>query len=126
MEIRGIFGGSDAVPLRVDQNSFMLGTGDLAASNKTGLKFLTFDIALFLLLSGNISGLTATSSRVSTLRRVTLAPFFIPDFIVVIVAWLVAKFPAQRMIIYRPPSTVDTEVEHFAIGEHLIVADIVE
>ena len=118
----------------------MLGTGDLAASNKTGLKFLTFDIALFLLLSGNISGLTAASSRVSALRRVTLAPFFISDFIVVIVAWLVAKFPAQRMIIYRPPSavrrppsavrrppsTVDTEVEHFAIGEHLIVADIVE
>ena len=104
MEIRGIFGGSDAVFLRVDQNSFMLGTGDLATNNKNGLKFLTFDIAFFLLLSGNISGLTVGLSRVSALRRVTLAPFFIPDFIVVIVAWLVAKFPAQRMIIYRPPS----------------------
>jgi len=75
LEIRGIFGGSDAVFLRVDQNSFMLGTGDLATNNKNGLKFLTFDIAFFLLLSGNISGLTVASSRVSALRRVTLAPF---------------------------------------------------
>ena len=104
MEVRGIFGVSEAVPLRVDQNSFMLGTGDRDTNNKTGLKFLTFDIALFLLLSGKISGLTAASSRVSTLRKVTLAPFFISDFIVVIVAWLVAKFPAQRMMICRPPS----------------------
>jgi len=32
----------------------MFGIADLAANNKTSFKFLAFDCALFLLLSGNI------------------------------------------------------------------------
>ena len=43
------------IPLRIDEDGPMLGTADLAAKNKTGLKFFAFDRALFLLLSGNIS-----------------------------------------------------------------------